>query len=163
MGNECFNINQDSITYKINNLTSMDFFEEDGYMCFNHQFKDKGIEINYRISINKKHLEKKSSLSSPKKIFTITKATNKRLNIFFTVKAGKYHLNAEGKRFCFYTDSDDNYAFSFKMTETKKGAFDYKTKADLKSKKNNKKLTSKDVRQKWIIEHPFQGGSFTPK
>ena len=65
---------------------------------------------------------------------------------------------------------DKYYSYTFKLTETENGAFNVaskkkvsKVKTTQNKKLNSKKITSKMKRQKWIIEHPYQGGGFSPR
>ncbi len=166
MATEKFTKDINLTTYQIDGINLENFVEENGFFAYKRSFESDGMSISYRIGVHDSYIRKRYNFSSPKKVFSFTPASNRKFNVVFRVKTGKHSTSPSGERFYFYTDSNNYYFFSFKIKEIKEKAFDFtpkKTTSKVKKSKKGKKLTPEQAKQKWLINHPFQGGGFSPR
>lgn len=164
--------NNKEIFYQINGLSINDFQKEGDFLIFNKCYESEGVHINYRIKLTESFFQNRRYFSSPKSIFKFIPGGNNKFTMLLNAKIGKYSTSSKGERFYYYNVSNEQYFFSFKMLETKEKAFDLlvipktkspKTDTPKPKKKKRKKLTSEQAKQKWLINHPFQGGGFSPR
>lgn len=161
------------IIFQISNITLDDFEIEGDFYNLNSSYSIQNILINYRICLNESILKSKTKITSSKKYFTVSHSRNGNINIYLRALINKYQVDSKGARFCHYCASGNEYKVSFKLIEMEEGAFDFqqpksekpkkKSKRKLKNNAKKRKMTVKEAQVKWSINHPFQGGGFSPR
>lgn len=143
---------------------------EDGFYSYDDELSNAEFVISFRIKIAESSFSNKNRLSTRKKYFLFKKAKT-GFYILFSVPKGKYSRNeTTDKRFYFYQEQSAQIQYTFKMQEVLENAFDYECisqkKADDIVNVKRQKLSPEERRvrkQKWLLEHPFQGGGFSPR
>lgn len=163
----------DGIYCKIKDITCDDFIMENEKYCYKGEFEDNEFEINFKVYLNSAWHFKDGNLDLKNK-YADLKKKSKKYSLIFYVPKDKFHINESKKRFYFYQEQTLKMSYSFKLVEITDGTFDYNITKSLMNKKSGKKgrigkkkhLTEEERRinrQKWALQHPFQGGGFSPR
>lgn len=165
-----FKKKSEGIYCEIIDIKNNNFLLEDGFYCLRDEIVDKEFLINFRLKISKKWFEKKEIATLRKKHVIIEKGKS-GYSVAFIAKKGRYGGKENKSRFYFYQEKSPKMEYSFRLQEIKEGTFDYKVveqkKVDKDTKIKKRKVLSSEEkrinRQKWMLEHPFQGGKFSPR
>ena len=169
-----FRKQNDGIYCEVLDIQSELFTNEDGFYCYNDEVFNDEFKVIYRIKIQDEVFQKEIKISSKKKHLYFRKRKN-GFCIMFKVPKGKYAEEVSTKnRFYFFQEECEQLTYSIKIQEERENSFDYeileeeqKEQYELGKKQVKKKRTSEEERklkrQKWILEHPYQGGAFSPK
>lgn len=165
-----FKKQENGIVFEASEISLDRFVLNDFCYCYEDDITNKEFYIAFRVKIptEKFLLGLKIQSKSNRAYFNMR---DSGFLMRFWIPKGKYAISkGTRERFYFYQETILDIQYSFKVKEIKESAFDYeynepkKEATEFKVKKERSSAEKRKLnRQKWILEHPFQGGAFSPR